>query len=202
MRYPNEQDGLQPPEQAQQAPEEHILPQRLYERIHTRHIPLYQRLVHALCLTLFPFAISRLLSWILVKYHLFPEALDLPVVNYIMRSLEANLYPSSSIAEGTYASTLALPGSSSSIFVPSGTLMEKFVVVLVTRFGYEQDWWFTKAAGMSMFIVYTFIATLAISFSAVFHSLCFFFIMGKKWNDLRKYLMQMRNHKVANAGVF
>ena len=180
-------------------------------------------MVHALCLTLIPFIISRLLSWFLIKYQIFPGFLDIPVVAYIKQGLEATPHyvpsPSStapvvdilstvasSVAPVSFSSVCsaspAAASSTSTSSTPSHSLIDKFVHVLVAELGYEQDWWLTHAAGASVFIVYTFIATLAISFSALFHSLCFFFIMGKKWNDISNYLAQFRNGELANLGVF
>lgn len=192
-------------------PEQNPTPQaaRAHERVQTRPIPLYQRLVHALCLTLIPYMISRVVSWLLVKYSLFPEYLAAPVLSYIRPGLQAvaSSQTGSSSAALSALTNLASPkaamaASSTSFFSPTESLIDKFVLVFVTELGYEQDWWLTKAAGASVFIVYTFVATLAISFSAVFHSLCFFFIMGKKWNTISNYMAQFRNGELANLGVF
>lgn len=191
-------------------PEHNPTPQaaRAHERVQTRPIPLYQRLVHALCLTLIPYVISRVVAWFLVKYSLFPEFLATPVLSYIRPGLQAASSQTSSSSAVLSALTnfaspkAAMAASSTSFFSPTESLIDKFVLVFVTELGYEQDWWLTKAAGASVFIVYTFVATLAISFSAVFHSLCFFFIMGKKWNTISNFMAQFRNGELANLGVF
>lgn len=194
MLPPHQQQGA-----AQQQQQPPVQAPHQHHQIHTRHIPLYQRLVHALCLTLVPFLISRILMWALVKYNVFFAALgvlDWPGLSYVKHNL---LIDPSVVGGGNGTAVTTAATGTPLLFTPRDSLVDKFVLVFVTELGCDGDAWPARVAGAATFVVYTFAATLAISFSAVFHSLCLVFIMGRKWQPLQQYLVLSR---ILESGVF
>lgn len=81
------------------------------------------------------------------------------------------------------------------------SLVEKFILVLVSELGCEKDWWVTKMAGVALVAVYGTVVTAAISFSAVFQILCLLFIMWKKWGTIQSFLTKFWG-EVSHLGVF
>lgn len=79
------------------------------------------------------------------------------------------------------------------------TLVEKFILILATEFNIPSTDWVPKVAGILVFVLYSSSITLILSFSALFYTLCFIFIIGKKWNTILKFALTER---FSDLGVF
>lgn len=175
-------DAIEHTEHLQAVPQHPVRPNL---HIQTQPIPFYQRMVHALCLILTPFLFFRLLSWIF-KYQLFPGLVEVPMIAFLKRWLEATPY---------YANSTTIA------YIPEAVL-QKFISSLAMELGLDQDWWLTKLMAAFVFFIYTFSSSLVISLSASFHLLCFLFIMGKRWTNIGRYVSHFRDGEPANLGVF
>jgi hypothetical protein len=80
-------------------------------------------------------------------------------------------------------------------------LVDKFILILVSELGCEKDWWLTRTAGTTLVGIYAILVTLAISFSALFQTLCLLFIMWKKWNAIQSFVSKLWG-EVSYLGVF
>lgn len=81
------------------------------------------------------------------------------------------------------------------------SLVDKFILILVSELGCEKEWWLTRTAGATLVAIYAILVTLAISFSALFQTLCLLFIMWKKWSAIQTFISKLFG-EVSYLGVF
>lgn len=90
---------------------------------------------------------------------------------------------------------------SSQAYASTSMLVDKIIMILVSEMGYKPEWILTRITGFSIFIIYSFLATLVVSFAAVFHSFGFLFIVVRKWNEVWTFFMRLLDKDLFKVGL-
>lgn len=125
----------------------------------------------------------------------------LTVVPFLLSRAISRFFLSSDITGTTSgaAGAAAAAGGAATNTTTGTTLVEKFILILATEFNIPSTDWVPKVAGILVFVLYSSSITLILSFSALFYTLCFIFIIGKKWNTILKFAL---TEKFSDLGVF
>lgn len=194
-------------------------------QLQTVNVPLYRRVAHALCLTLTPFIITRILAFALLKCNLFSDLFQqktessfFDVISNVMTFFTTNQFffptiasssspgasPAASLFKSVSAITTEISNSveSGATLVEGGTsLIDKIIYILVKDFGYDPNWWVTKTTGFSIFLLYSFFVTLLVSFAAAFHSFGIVFIVARKWHEVWNFTIRLFNSDLFRTGI-
>ena len=171
-----------PPLAAPQRPGglEFVIRDGLRLRIHPpgpgQRLPLIKRLLHGMFLTVLPFLLSRAIT----RFFFNPDV-------------------AGSGAAAAGAAAAAVGSTATSNATTGTTLVEKFILILATELNIPSTDWVPKMAGIVVFVLYSSSVTLILSFSALFYTLCFIFIIGKKWNTIFKFAL---TENFRDLGIF